>query len=160
MTSNYYQPENDMLTGSYKVWVRAFNSAGEGGAWSTPIGFILVQNDSALQPTDNELLPLDQATDQVALAETFVEPSLQQRPVFTQTEHEPQDTTHTNVQQADIPNEQESSDHRSTRQQQPVQVTADQQVIEAVMLGWPQAEWWLNSGKETSQPTPQQDQDA
>ncbi len=37
VTSASYTPASNLVSGSYQIWIRAINSNGQGGGWSSPI---------------------------------------------------------------------------------------------------------------------------
>jgi len=144
VTNSFYQPETDMKTGSYKVWVRAFNSAGEAGAWSSPIGFILVQNETNVEPTADALAVENQTPVQLAWSNVQVDASLPADTPFEQTQVDQQEST-ADARQPEVRNTAQAPIPRgfAVAQQAHDPAVDRQDDLGAVMQGWPETEWWL-----------------
>lgn len=56
ITTNGYTPTAPLNNGTYRVWVRAFNSAGESGGWSEGSNFTIVDNASDVDSSTDGLL--------------------------------------------------------------------------------------------------------
>ncbi|MEO1993808.1 MAG: hypothetical protein ABGZ17_00865, partial [Planctomycetaceae bacterium] len=159
VTTSFYQPETNMKTGSYKVWVRAFNSAGEGGAWSVPIGFILVQNETSQEPNRDEQTPAIQTADQLALAATRVNPRLPSVTTPANNDRMEHHESPAETRQPDVRNATAAPipDPATSQRQHQVPATPDRGVLEAVMRGWPEAEWWRHGVDEAGPAIASQD---
>ena len=160
VTQSFYQSETDMKTGSYKVWVRAFNSAGEGGAWSTPIGFILVQNESSADPAVDETAPGNQDAGQLAWANVSVDATLPGETTAERTQGDPAETAAERKQvevRKTTPAQTPLPGTYAEMHQAQAPAAAHPDVLEAVMQGWPEAEWWLPSVRSSTPVTANQD---
>ena len=65
LTSTSYTPGFDLTAGTYRVWIRAFDSTNAATAWSYPVTFTVASNAAAIPGLENHLPPNDPALDLV-----------------------------------------------------------------------------------------------
>lgn len=158
--STQYRPAEALQPGTYRVWVRAFNSSGEHSGWSAPIQFILTDTESEPLPGvdgEPELLLAD-ATDTDVLTGDLVTEELRENPVADRRERgeAPKpvrtDADPTSRKAQPVPSPATTEDWQEPavagRQGNPrLQEEIDDVAIEAVMAQWPHHEWWLQRGE-------------